>query len=127
MKIDIGREGKILGTKKVSPNGQVSGLSEYAGEEVLVIYPGPSEPRIRMDARDHMHEVEKAVSNQMRHAFQQYQGLKARFGDEASATREFLRTKSPQSFRGLIDNVDSWVSDQLAKAEKKVSEKLKED
>ncbi len=65
MKIDIGTEGKILGTKRVSPNGQVSGLSEYAGEEVLIIYPGPREPRIRMEAKDYVHEVEKAVQNQI--------------------------------------------------------------
>jgi len=78
MKIDIGAEGKILGTKKVSPNGQVSGLSEYAGEEVLIIYPGPREPRIRMDAKDYVHEVEKAVQNQMRSAFRQYKVLKAK-------------------------------------------------
>ena len=84
MKIDIGAEGKILGTKRVSPNGQVSGLSEYAGEEVLIIYPGPREPRIRMQAGDYVHEVEKAVQNQMKVAFQQYKALKSKYKDEAT-------------------------------------------
>ena len=92
MKIDIGTEGKILGTKKVSPNGQVSGLSEYAGEEVLIIYPGPREPRIRMQAGDYVHEVEKAVQGQMKVAFQQYKALKGKYKDEAAATREFITT-----------------------------------
>lgn len=124
MKIDIGTEGKILGTKKVSPNGQVSGLSEYAGEEVLIIYPGPREPRIKMEAKDYVHEVEKAVQGQMRVAFQQYKALKAKYKDEAAATREFIRAKSPQNFQGLIESVDSWVASQVGKAEKKVAEKL---
>ena len=124
MKIDIGTEGKILGTKKVSPNGQVSGLSEYAGEEVLIIYPGPREPRIKMEAKDYVHEVEKAVQNQMRTAFQQYKALKAKYKDETAATREFIRAKSPQSFQGLVESVDSWVASQVGKAEKKVAEKL---
>jgi hypothetical protein len=126
MKIDIGAEGKILGTKKVSPNGQVSGLSEFAGEEVLIIYPGPREPRIRMDAKDYVHEVEKAVQNQMRSAFRQYKVLKAKYKDEATAASEFIRTKSPQSFQGLVENVDSWVKAQVGKAEKRIGEKLGE-
>src|ERR1041385_5962985 len=127
MKIDIGAEGKILGTKRVSPNGQVSGLAEYAGEEVLIIYPGPREPRIKMEAKDYLHEVEKAVGSQMKVAFQQYKALKSKYKDEATATREFIRAKSPQSFQRLIENVDSWVSAQVGRAEKKVAEKLGED
>ncbi|HET6399415.1 MAG TPA: hypothetical protein VFH47_07675 [Candidatus Thermoplasmatota archaeon] len=127
MKIDIGAEGKILGTKRVSPNGQVSGLSEYAGEEVLIIYPGPREPRIRLEARDYLHEVEKAVHNQMKTAFRQYKVLKAKYKDEADATAEFIRSKSPQNFQGLIDNVDAWVKGQVDKAEKKVAERLGEE
>ena len=127
MKIDIGTEGKILGTKKVSPNGQVSGLSEYAGEEVLIIYPGPREPRIKMEAKDYVHEVEKAVQGQMKVAFQQYKALKAKYKDETAATREFIRAKSPQTFQGLIDNVDDWVRHQVGKAEKSVARKLGED
>ncbi|MGB0652746.1 MAG: hypothetical protein ACPGQL_06050 [Thermoplasmatota archaeon] len=127
MKIDIGSEGKILGTKRVSPNGQVSGLSEYAGEEVLIIYPGPREPRIQMEAKDYVHEVEKAVHNQMRQAFGQYQDLKGRYKDPADATKAFIKAKSPKSFHNLMDTVDSWVSDQVGKAEKKVAKRLGED
>jgi hypothetical protein len=124
MKIDIGTEGKILGTKRVSPNGQVSGLSEYAGEEVLIIYPGAREPRIRMEAKDYVHEVEKAVSNQMKAAFGQYQGLKKRYKDEREATRAFIKEKSPKTFQGLIESVDGWVGTQVKKAEDKVAQKL---
>lgn len=124
MKIDIGTEGKILGTKRVSPNGQVSGLSEFAGEEVLIIYPGPREPRIRMEAKDYIHEVEKAVHNQMKSAFGQYQGLKTRFRDEGDAARAFIKEKSPKSFQGLVETVDGWASNQIKKAETKVAEKL---
>lgn len=124
MKIDIGSEGKILGTKRVSPNGQVSGLSEFAGEEVLIVYPGPREPRIRMEAKDYVHEVEKAVHGQMRTAFRQYQGLKGKYQDETEATRAFIKERSPKTFQGLIDNVDQWVADQVKKAESKVARRL---
>ena len=127
MKIDIGAEGKILGTKRVSPNGQVSGLSEYAGEEVLIIYPGPREPRIRKDPEDYLHELEAAVASQMKSAFRQYKVLKARYKDEAAATSDYLRANSPQTFHNLIDNVDTWVRAQVAKTEKKVARKLGEE
>ncbi|MHB8634562.1 MAG: hypothetical protein ACYDBQ_11465 [Thermoplasmatota archaeon] len=127
MKIDIGSEGKILGTKRVSPNGQVSGLSEYAGEEVLVVYPGPREPRIRKDPEDYVHEMEQAVHEQMKSAFRQYKVLKAKYRDEAQAAAEFLQTRSPETFRGLISSVDDWVRVQVGRAEKKVATKLGEE
>ena len=61
MKIDIGADGKILGTKRVSANGQISGFTEYAGAEVLVILPGGELPIVRRDARDVLDEMEKIV------------------------------------------------------------------
>lgn len=124
MKIDIGTEGKILGTKRVSPNGQVSGLSEYAGEEVLIVYPGPREPRIRMEAKDYMHEVEKAVQNQLKGAFGQYKGLRSKYSSEADATRAYIKDKTPKGFQGLVESVDSWVASQVGKAEEKIGKKL---
>jgi hypothetical protein len=124
MKIDIGSEGKILGTKRVSPNGQVSGLSEYAGEEVLIVYPGPREPRVRLEAKDYLKEMERAVQLQMRNAFVQYKGLKGKYKDETEAARAFIRAKSPKSFHNLVATVDDWVETQVKKAEKKVAEKL---
>lgn len=127
MKIDIGTEGKILGTKRVSPNGQVSGLSEYAGEEVLIIYPGPREPRIRMEAKDYVKEMERAVQSRMRTAFTQYRGLKAKYHDEAEASRAFIKDKSPESFHRLFDSVDEWVSKQVKQAESRVAERLGDD
>jgi hypothetical protein len=127
MKIDIGTEGKILGTKRVSPNGQVSGLSEYAGEEVLIVYPGPTEPRIKMETKDYVHEVEKAVHNQMKIAFKQYQSLKGKYSDEGEAARDFIKAKSPKQFKGLVETVDTWVASQVGKAEGAVAKRLSDE
>jgi hypothetical protein len=124
MKIDIGAEGKILGTKRVSPNGQVSGLSEYAGEEVLIVYPGPREPRIKMETKDYLHEVEKSVQNQMKQAFRQYRALKDKYHDETDAARQFLQEKSPKQFKGLVETVDAWVTAQVGKAETAVAKRV---
>lgn len=127
MKIDIGTEGKILGTKRVSPNGQVSGLSEYAGEEVLIVYPGPTEPRIKMETKDYVHEVEKAVHNQMKTAFSNYQALKEKYADEGEAARDFIKTKSPKQFKGLVETVDNWVAAQVDKAEGAIGKRLSDE
>ena len=77
--------------------------------------------------QDYIHEVEKAVQNQMKGAFQNYKALKAKYKDETTATREFIRAKSPKNFQGLIESVDAWVASQVGKAEKKVAEKLGDD
>ena len=123
MKIDIGSEGKILGTKKVSPNGQVSGLTEYAGQEVLVILP-EGQPKVRFDAKDYAAELEKAVTEHMKLAFKEYKNLKDKFATPTEASKRYLKDVAPDSFHGLIDNVDNWVKSNVDKVERRVEKAL---
>lgn len=39
MRIDIGPQGQIVGTKRVTSEGQIAGLTEHAGKDVLVLVP----------------------------------------------------------------------------------------
>lgn len=112
MKIDIGPDGKILGTKKVSANGQISGFTEYAGAEVLVILPGGSLPVVKRDARDVLEEMERLVEDRMRVAFQEYENLKRRFVSPRHAAQTFLRNVSPEGLRGLVERADHWLRQQ---------------
>lgn len=119
MKIDIGTDGKILGTKRVSPNGQVSGFSEYAGREVLVILPGDSTPIVRRDvsdvlaeAHDVWGEAQDLVREQMKLAFRQYKDLKRRFATPEQATQVFLSLRPADTIRGLVDKADQWIKEQ---------------
>lgn len=111
MRIDIG-SGKILGTKKVSPNGQISGFSEYAGREVVVILPDET-PKVEMDAADVLREIEYATREQMKVAFERYKSLKERFETPENAAAQFLRVNTPTSFRNLLDKVENWVEEQV--------------
>ncbi|HVL87447.1 MAG TPA: hypothetical protein VM681_05500 [Candidatus Thermoplasmatota archaeon] len=111
MRIDIGN-GKILGTKRVSPNGQVSGFSEYAGREVLVILPDET-PRVEMDPSDVLREIEYATREQMKLAFERYKQMKERFETPENATAQFLRSNTPKSFHNLLDKVERWVAEQV--------------
>lgn len=115
MKIDIGSNGKILGTKRVSPNGQVSGFTEYAGMDVLVILPGGSLPVVRRDAGDLLAEAELLVKERMELAFKEYQNLRARFASPEAAAQSFLRALPKSTVSGLVEKADQWIREQLAR------------
>lgn len=122
MKIDIGN-GKVLGTKRVSPNGQVSGFTEYAGQEVLVVLPG-DDVDVKLSPKDVLREVQVAANEHMKVAFHQYKDLRRRFESPEKATKEFMTRHAPESFQGLFDKVDAWAKDQLDKVEEKVERRL---
>lgn len=122
MKIDIGN-GKILGTKEVSPNGQISGFTEYAGREVLVVLP-EDDTEVEPDAREVVEEVKLATQQHMKVAFREYEEIKERFRGPSEATRAFLDENAPRSFQGLYDRVEHWVQDQAIQAEDRVKEAI---
>lgn len=122
MKIDIGN-GKILGTKRVSQNGQISGFTEHAGREVLVVLP-EGEPNVKLDAKEYVQEIQTATNEHMKLAFEKYRDLKRKFETPEKATREFMDAKAPRSFKGLYDKIDVFVREQVGRAEAKVEKAL---
>lgn len=118
MKIDIGN-GKVLGTKRVSPNGQISGFTEFAGQEVLVILPG-TDTDVKLTPKDLAKEIQVATTEHMKVAFHQYKDLKTRFETPERATKEFLNRHAPKSFQGLYENVEHWVKEQVDRVEERV-------
>jgi len=76
-----------------------------------------------MQAGDYVHEVEKAVQNQMKVAFTQTSAQVEVQGRGVGDARIHPR-QEPAVVPGLIESVDSWVATQVGKAEKKVAEKL---
>ncbi|HUR68573.1 MAG TPA: hypothetical protein VM370_04945 [Candidatus Thermoplasmatota archaeon] len=122
MKIDIG-SGKVLGTKRVSPNGQISGFTEFAGQEVLVILPG-AETDVKLGPKDLVKEIQVATNEHMKVAFHQYKELKTRFETPERATKEFLARHAPKNFQGLFDQVEGWVKEQVDRAEEKIEVRL---
>lgn len=122
MKIDIGN-GKILGTKRVSQNGQISGFTEYSGREVLVVLP-EGEPNVRLDAREYVGEIQTAANEHMKLAFEKYKELKRNFETPEKATREFMDEKAPKSFKGLYDKIESFVKENVGRAEANIERAL---
>lgn len=112
MRIDIGAGGKIIATKRVSPNGQVSGLREYAGREVLIILPGEGGAGQYYGAEDAYAAIQKMVQAQMEIAFKQYDWMRERFSDPNEAVREFMRGISPPGMRSIMEMMDAWFKKQ---------------
>jgi hypothetical protein len=112
MRLEIGPDGKIIGTRRVSPNGQVSGLTEFSGREVLVILPGSS----YSDAPPTWgspEAVAQTVEEQVRQAYQRYGLLQKLYATPWEATRSFVRSAFGTSAPDLVEEVNRWVSEQL--------------
>jgi len=112
MRLEIGPDGKIIGTRRVSPNGQVSGLSEFSGREVLVILPGTSEagPSAAWTNPD---EVARLVGEQIREAYERYRVLQQAYATPWEATRSFMEGMFGGHGPDLTAEVDRWVRSQV--------------
>ena len=112
MRLDIGADGKIIGTRRVSPNGQVSGLTEYAGREVLVILPGSSDTG-GAASWPNVEEVTRLVNDQIRQAYDRYRILQENFATPWEATRSFMQGMFGRPVPDLMAEVDRWVRSQV--------------
>jgi len=109
MKIELGRGAKIIGTKTVSSKGQVSGLTEYAGKEVMVVLVPEDGSPIIPTPEQVLEEIQSAAKEHMQLAFDQYERLSETFGSPDDATREFLRKSAPASINTIMDQMDIWL------------------
>ncbi len=114
MRLDIGPDGKIIGTRRVSPNGQVSGLSEFTGREVLVILPGTSEAG-SAPPWPGSEEVTRLVGEQIRQAYDRYRILQETYATPWEATRSFMEAIFGGRAPDLMAEVDRWVKNQVRK------------
>jgi hypothetical protein len=113
MQLEIGPDGKIIGTRRVSPNGQVSGLTEYSGREVLVILPDRSTPGAASPWSSE-EEVTRLVNAQIRRAYEQYRILQETYTTPWEATRSFMEAVFGGKSPDLIAEVDRWVKSQVS-------------
>jgi hypothetical protein len=115
MRLDLGPDGKIIGTRRVSPNGQVSGLSDYSGREVLVILPGTAEPS-SASAWPGSEEFTRLVGEQIRDAYERTRILQENYATPWEATRSFMKTVFGTQAPDLMAEVDRWVKGQVREA-----------
>jgi hypothetical protein len=112
MRLDLGPDGKIIGTRRVSPNGQVSGLSDYTGREVLVILPGVAEPG-STSPWPGSEEFTRLVGEHIRQAYDRTRILQETYATPWEATRSFMETIFGAPTPDLMAEVDRWVKSQV--------------
>jgi uncharacterized protein YeaO (DUF488 family) len=110
MKIELEPGAKIVGTKRVSAKGQVSGLTEYAGKEVMVILLPKEGPGIKTNVEYLYHELQKAAEEHMELAFKQSKSLREVFGTPKAAVQMFFDRYTPESVKKLQSDMDSWLA-----------------
>ncbi|MGA8542480.1 MAG: hypothetical protein WB947_02920 [Thermoplasmata archaeon] len=115
MKLDIDPDGKIIGARRVSPNGQVSGLSEFAGREVLIILPGSSGANSATPWPG-SEEFTRLVSEQIRQAYDQYRILQETYATPWEATRSFMEAVFGGGVPDPLADVDRWVKSHVRNA-----------
>lgn len=72
MRIDLSPQGQVVGTRKVLENGQVHGLAEHAGKEVLIVVPN-GRPIVKNTMTDYVHEWQKIAQRNAKRAAKEFQ------------------------------------------------------
>ena len=109
MKIEFESGAKIVGTKRVSAKGQVSGLTEYANSEVMIVLIPKEGKAVKPTIEYLYHELHKAAEEQMELAFKNSKQLSEVFGTPKDAVDQFLEKYTPESVQKLREDMDSWL------------------
>jgi uncharacterized protein YeaO (DUF488 family) len=109
LKIEFEPGVKIVGTKRVSAKGQVSGLTEFAGKEVMIILVPKEGPAIKPTHEVLYHELQKAAEEHMELAFKNSKKLKEVFGTPQAAAEQFFDRYAPESVKKMQESMDGWL------------------
>lgn len=101
MRIDLKPQGQVIGTRKVLGNGQVHGLSEHAGKEVLILIPN-GRPIVKNTMTDYVHEWQKIAERNAKRAAKEFQAFQKKV------------PRTPQAAVLLAKEQIAFARDQLA-------------
>lgn len=124
MKINVGPKARVVGTKKVTPQGTVAGLREFAGRDVLIVVPSQV-PRYGVTAADLLEHARDRAVKGGRRALREFQAFRGRhLRTQVTGTQEILRL-APVKARPAIRKADAWVRASAARVEKRAEELLR--
>ncbi len=109
MKIEFEPGAKIVGTKRVSAKGQVSGLTEFAGKDVMIILVPKEGPAIKPTHEYLYHELQKAAEEHMKIAFKNTQNLSKIFGTPDAAVKQYFEKYTPDTVQEMISGMEKWL------------------
>jgi uncharacterized protein YeaO (DUF488 family) len=124
LKIEFESGARIVGTKRVSAKGQVSGLTEYAGKEVMIILVPEEGAAVKPTMEVFYHELRRAAEEHMEMAFKRSQQLSDVFGTPQTAVKQFLDRYTPESVQKMKTEMDKWVKNFAADEFRKQMEEI---
>lgn len=124
MKIDIGPGGRILKRVKVEDSGQITGLDEFAGQEVVVVK-SDGDVEVSHSGEDWVNVIQKLFTEHTKLAWKQYKSLRTSYLT-TDQTKNFLKSLTPKTYHKAIDDVDNWVRQQTENLEKSVEKFLEQ-
>lgn len=109
MRLELDKESRILGTKRISAKGQISGLTKYAGRDVLIILVGEGAKAVSAGPEEIVSELQRSLNDHMGLLFKQYERLRDTFNTPTEATKQFLRVVKPRFAGNLFEQMEHWT------------------
>lgn len=119
MKIQVGKKARILGTKKVSPEGRVDGLRDVAGKNVLIVVPSVT-PRVAHDLEDYFDDAQNMLRQQAQVALRGVKTLRHQLERGLTPATQAVVDAAPRRYRPLVRKADQWVRATARNLEKQV-------
>lgn len=124
MKINVGSQARVVGTKKVNAQGSVAGLREFAGQDVLIVVPSET-PRYSTTATDLLEQARSRAVTTGRMALKEFQSFRQRhLRTQVTGTARVLEVAPPKA-RPVIRKADAWVRASAAKIERRAEQLLR--
>ena len=90
MRIDLSPSGHVYGTRRVPTSGNLNGLSELAGKDVLIVVPN-GRPIVRNTVADYFHEWQKIAERNAKRAAKEWQALQKRLPRDRKAALKLAK------------------------------------
>lgn len=104
MRIDIGPQGQIVGTKRVGAEGQIAGLSDHAGKDVLVLVPD-GRASFHFGIQDYLLDLRKTAQRNVKKARAEIKRIEGRLPQwsRLDAARARLESLKPANVQALVE------------------------
>jgi hypothetical protein len=124
MNINVGSEARVVGTKRVSPQGSVAGLREWAGQDVLVVVPSRT-PRFSRTPDDLLAWASKRAREAGRRALAEYHAFREEHLRSSVPGSDILLSWAPARTRPGIRRADAWVRASAQRIERRAEALLR--
>lgn len=109
MRIELGPEGQVIGTKRVNANGQIAGLKSFAGQDLLVVRPG-SRAEYRLTMRDRLHQARTLLAEQARATREEAEHLAKTLRSEGGLQKVY-EDYVEEPLKASLSTTRTWVKD----------------